>query len=170
MIVAAVALAAAGLFMLVELALSRTNERALRARGAVEPAHDVYRAMSWTYPLCFVAAGIEGAVRNPAFSIITIAGAACFAAAKALKYWAIASLGPRWSFRVLVPPGDALVTRGPYTWMRHPNYVAVLGELAGFALLVGAPIAGVVGVSGFSVLLRRRIAVEERALGLGAGD
>ena len=85
--------------------------------------------------------------------------------AKALKYWAIASLGPRWTFRVLVPHDAPLVTSGPYMRLRHPNYVAVIGELAGFAILVGAIATGILSVAGFGVLLWRRIVVEEQALG-----
>ena len=50
--------------------------------------------------------------------------------------------------------------------MRHPNYVAVVGELVGFALLGQAPIAGVVALVAFGALLRARVRVEERALGL----
>jgi len=58
------------------------------------------------------------------------------------------------------------VTSGPYRWMRHPNYVAVLGELVAISVALSAPIAGVIAFIGFAWLLRKRIAVEERALGL----
>jgi methyltransferase len=91
-------------------------------------------------------------------------GAVTLVAAKLLKFWAIASLGDRWTFRVLIVP-EPLVATGPYAFVRHPNYIAVIGELLGFALLVGAPVAGAVSLVGFGALLRRRIAVEERALG-----
>ena len=87
-----------------------------------------------------------------------------FALAKALKYWAIVSLGPRWTFRVLVPPHSALVTGGPYRVMRHPNYLAVMGELAGFALMAHAVLSGPASVLMFAWLITRRIRVEERAL------
>ncbi len=77
----------------------------------------------------------------PSGSVI-VAGGLVFAAAKAIKYWAIATLGSRWTFRVLVPPRSAPVSGGPYRFLRHPNYVAVMGELVGFALLAGAPLTG----------------------------
>jgi methyltransferase len=160
------ATAAALLVMLGELFLSRRNEHALRTRGAVEPRNDVHRTMAWVYPLSFVFAGAEGALSGRIPGATTLVGLALFAAAKALKYWAIRSLGPRWTFRVLVPPGAPLVTRGPYRWLRHPNYVAVLGELAGFAMLVGGPVTGCLSVAAFSFLLWRRIQVEEQALGV----
>jgi methyltransferase len=87
-----------------------------------------------------------------------------FTAAKALKYWAIASLGERWTFRVLVPPGAASITAGPYRWLSHPNYVAVAGEIAGCALAMHAIVTGPVAFVGFGLLMLRRIKVEEAAL------
>jgi len=92
-------------------------------------------------------------------------GLALFGLAKALKLWAISSLGPRWSFRVLVLPGAPLINSGPYRFLSHPNYVAVAGEIASVALIVWAPIAGVLATTGFGVLMVKRIRVEDRALG-----
>ena len=86
------------------------------------------------------------------------------ASAKILKWWAILSLGPFWTFRVIVVPGVPLIVKGPYRWLRHPNYVAVMGELAGIAVAAGAPVSGFVAVVVFGALLIKRIAVEERAL------
>jgi methyltransferase len=168
--VTCIALLAVLLMMLVELQLSRFNERTMRARGATEPAADVYATMAWVYPACFVAMAIEGALLGPAPGSGTLVGVALFGAAKALKFWAIATLGVRWTFRVLVVPGTPLVSRGPYAWLRHPNYVAVVGELVSFAVLVGAPLTGLVSVVAFGTLLRRRIRVEERALGISGPE
>jgi methyltransferase len=165
-IIAGASLLAVVLMMLAEWQMSRFNERIMRRRGAVEPDDDVYRTMIWAYPCAFVAMAVEGAVFAPPPGLLTLAGAAMFGLAKALKFWAISSLGTRWTFRVLVLPGAPLVNRGPFAWLRHPNYVAVLGELVGAALLMGARISGVAAVAGFAFLLRRRIAIEERALGI----
>jgi methyltransferase len=82
------------------------------------------------------------------------------------RSWAIASLGTRWTYRVLVVPNAPLVARGPYRFLRHPNYVGVVGELVGMAMLVQAPVTGVLSVMGFGYLLRLRIRAEEQALGL----
>ncbi len=157
--------AAALLIMAGEAVLSRVNEAALRRQGAVEPSGDVYRTMRWAYPAVFLAMAVEGAWRGPAPPTVLLTGLALFGLAKALKLWAIASLGERWSFRVLVLPGRALVTGGPYRWMRHPNYLAVLGEILGVALTVWAPVTGALALAGFGALLWRRIAIEDRALG-----
>ena len=150
--------------MLLETARSAANERRLRAAGAVEPADDVIRIMQLAYPACFVAMIAEAWWRGSSWSHAATAGAIVFACAKALKYWAIATLGERWTFRVLVPPGSSRIVRGPYTVIRHPNYVAVTGELVGFALLAGAAITGALATVGFGALMLLRIKVEERAL------
>jgi methyltransferase len=163
--VALLTLVAVLVVMAGEAALSAHNESVLRARGAVEPPDDVYRMMQWAYPACFGAMAIEGAATGPAPADVLAAGLALFGLAKALKISAIAALGVRWTFRVLVPPGAPLVATGPYRHLRHPNYIAVLGELAGIALIVWAPIAGVVSLVGFGALIRKRIRIEEEALG-----
>jgi methyltransferase len=163
--VAAVTLAAILLIMGGETLLSKVNEAGLRRRGAIEPEGDVYPLMRIAYPACFVAMAVEGAVSGPAPHAALLSGLVVFGVAKALKLWAISSLGPRWSFRVLVLPEAPLVSAGPYRWIRHPNYLAVLGELAGAALIVRAPITGVAGLVAFGALMRRRIRIEDRALG-----
>jgi methyltransferase len=150
--------------MLLEARRSRHNERALRAAGAVEPRDDVYVWMQVAYPACFLAMIAEGWLRPQGPVGMAAGGAAVFAAGKWIKYWAIGTLGPRWTFRVLVPPGSARTAAGPYRWMRHPNYVGVAGELAGFALLARAPVSGVLSLALFGALLLARIRVEERAL------
>jgi methyltransferase len=150
--------------MLVEARRASANERAQRARGGVEPDGDVYAVMRVAYPGAFVAMFVEGALRAPPPAALVLAGAVLFLVAKGLKWWAIVSLGPFWTFRVIVVPRARLVAAGPYRWLRHPNYVGVMGELAGAALITGAPLSGVVGIATFGWLLIRRISVEDRAL------
>jgi methyltransferase len=154
--------------MLLEARMASRNDRRLREAGAVEPAGDVYPLMAVAYPACFLAMLGEAWIRGAATGGSFAAGLAVFAAAKALKYWAIATLGRRWSFRVMVLAGAPLVTSGPYRFARHPNYIGVAGELAGMALRAQAPVAGTVALAGFGVLLLARIRVEERALRGGA--
>ena len=165
MAIAGVTIVAALLIMAGEAALSAFNERQLRARGAIEPAGDVINTMRWAYPLSFIAIGIEGAMTGPAPREVMMYGLALFGLAKALKLWAISSLGSRWSYRVLVLPGAPLITTGPYRFLAHPNYVAVAGEIASVALIVWAPITGVLALTGFGALMVKRIRIEDRALG-----
>lgn len=153
------------LIMAGEFGLSAFNERLLRARGAIEPPGDVIHLMQWIYPGCFVAMGIEGALGGPSPRDIMMYGLALFGLAKALKIWAISSLGWRWTFRVLIPPGEPLVTAGPYRFLAHPNYLAVVGEILSVAAIVWAPIAGVLSAIVFGWLMIARIRIEDRALG-----
>jgi methyltransferase len=152
--------------MIVELRRSTANYQALAAAGAREPADDVIAAMQIAYPASFLAMLMEAWVRGVPATWVVAAGAIVFALAKAIKYWAISALGPRWTFRVIVPPSSTLVAAGPYRYLRHPNYVGVMGELIGYALLAGAPVAGLLASVAFAAILAARIRVEERALGL----
>ena len=152
------------LLMLVELQIAVFNDRALRARGAVEPPDDVYPIMRFAYPAVFLLIGLEALRHAWLYRDVVLLGLLLFGWAKALKFWVIRTLGSRWSFRVMVVRGLPLATHGPYRWVRHPNYIAVLAEIVAIAVALSAPIAGVVGVLGFGWLLRKRILVEERAL------
>jgi methyltransferase len=150
--------------MAFEARLAARHDRALRASGAFEPENDVYPLMQIAYPAAFLTMALEAAVRGAGIDGVFAGGVIVFALAKAIKYWAIATLGPRWTFRVLVPPASSLTRRGPYRFMRHPNYLGVIGELAGMALIARATIAGTLSILVFAVLIAMRIRVEERAL------
>ena len=147
--------------MIVEARLAAVNERVQLARGGVEPPGDVYAIMGIAYPGVFLAMIVFSSIMP---FVVVIAGFVIFVLAKILKAWAIISLGEAWTFRVIVRPGVPLVASGPYRWLRHPNYVAVVGELVGVALMSGARIAGPLGTILFGLLMLRRMSVEERAL------
>ena len=122
--------------------------------------------MQVVYPASFALMTGEAWLRQRTFAGPFVIGVAVFVAAKLLKYWAIATLGRRWTFRVLVPPGAPLVSSGPYRYMRHPNYAAVIGELVGMMLMAQAPVTGMVCLIAFAALIKVRIGIEERALGV----
>jgi methyltransferase len=151
-------------FMAVEARRAARNERAQRALGGIEPPGDVYAWMQVAYPGAFAAMFAEAAMRHVPTPSLAIAGGIVFTLAKVVKWWAILTLGRFWTFRVIVVPDATLVSRGPYRFLRHPNYVGVIGELVGVGLLTGAVVAGPVATILFAMLIRRRIAVEERAL------
>src|SRR4051812_31980415 len=90
--------------MLFEARLSARHERALRAAGAFEPQDDVYRWMRIVYPATFLTMAVEAARRSVDVNQVFALGLLVFCLGKAVKYWAIATLGARWTFRVLVPP------------------------------------------------------------------
>jgi methyltransferase len=151
-------------FMLIEARRAARHEQVQRARGAIEPPNDVFPLMQVLYPGVFLAMIADGAMHAapPAWAVVT--GVLLFAAGKALKWWAIVTLGECWTFRVLVAPSMRRIRSGPYRLMRHPNYVGVLGELAGGFLIAGAPIAGPIGTVIFAALMAARVRVENRAL------
>ena len=160
--------------MLAETHVSVKHERGLRARGAIEPRGDVYFAMLMLYPLAFALMYFEGVSRaeilaevKPASSAGPawwMAGILLMLASKGLKYWAIANLRDRWTFKVLVLPGVPLVRTGPYRYVDHPNYIAVVGELVGMALMMSAWITGPVMIVVFGLAMLKRLKVETRAL------
>ncbi|MGH3090206.1 MAG: isoprenylcysteine carboxyl methyltransferase family protein [Rubrobacteraceae bacterium] len=158
----AVALVAAQ--RLFELRLSRRNERRLRSRGAVERGRGHYPFMVALHSLWFVSILVEGLLRGPEFPAAWPLFLALFLIVQPLRYWAIFSLGERWNTKILVMPGERLVKRGPYRYLRHPNYVVVVVEIFSFPLVFGAWITALVFSILNAALLFIRIREEDRAL------
>lgn len=158
-------LAILALERVVELAISRRNAARALAAGGREFGRRHYRIMAAFHTAFLVACAAEVVLLKRPFP-----GALGFAAfcgallAQALRYWAIATLGDRWNVRVIVWPDSAPVTDGPYRWIRHPNYVAVIAELALVPLIHGAYWTALAFSAGNAALLWVRVRVEERAL------
>jgi methyltransferase len=149
-----------------ELALSRRNAARAFARGAVEVGQRHFRVMSIFHTAFLIACAAEVLAFSRPFPVAL--GLVCLGgviAAQALRYWAIAALGDRWNVRVIVVPGDAPVTRGPYRFLRHPNYLAVVLEMAFLPLIHGAYSTAILFSIGNAALLWVRIRAEELALG-----
>jgi methyltransferase len=148
-----------------ELALSARHARRLRARGAVELGRGHYPAMV-AFHGAFLAACAAEALRFPAapppIALAALGGALL---AQALRWWAVAVLGERWTTRILVLPGEPPVTGGPYRFARHPNYLAVALEVACVPLAFGSWRTALLFSGGNALLLAIRIRAEERALG-----
>ena len=152
---------------LLELGLSRRNERLLRARGAVERGQGHYPLIVAMHCLWLLSTLVEGALRGPTLWPIPLA---IFLLVQPLRYWSIFSLGEHWNTRILVVPGAQLVRRGPYRYLRHPNYVVVVVEILTFPLIFGAWITALVFSVLNAALLSTRIRVENRALADLAGQ
>jgi methyltransferase len=155
---------------LAELALSRRHERRLRSRGAVEVGSGHY---PWMVALhaAFLASCLAEVwwLDRPFVPALAAIALAVLVAATALRVWSLRTLGGRWTTRVLVLPGAALVAGGPYRFLRHPNYLAVVLEMAALPLVHAAWATALAFSAANALLLRRRIRVEERAL-YGAGE
>jgi methyltransferase len=89
---------------------------------------------------------------------------ALFAALQLLRLWVLVSLGRFWTTRLLTLPGAPLVQKGPYRWLRHPNYLVVAAEIALLPLAFGAVEIAILFSVANLLLLGRRIRVEERLL------
>jgi methyltransferase len=142
-----------------ELVLARRNTRALLARGA----HEVGASH---YPLIVVlhAAWLAGLWLLAWDGPVRLIWLAVFIGLQALRVWVIASLGPRWTTRIIILAGAPLVARGPYRFISHPNYVVVAGEMAVLPLAFGLPVYGLIFFLLNAAVLSLRLSVEAKAL------
>jgi methyltransferase len=151
---------------LLELWLSDRNGRRALAHGGVEVGRVQYRIMIAFHTLFLVACVTEALLRNPSISpVLTIAALAGEAVAQVLRFWSIAALGEAWNTRIIVNDLMPVQTSGPYRYVRHPNYFAVVLEIACIPLIRGLVITAVVFSIGNAIILAFRIPLEERALG-----
>ena len=164
MIAQAVTLAVIFGVMLAEFRVSLRNDAWLDAHGATAPTESQYPFMAAAYPASFLLMAAEAWWRGDGPGAFFLSGVVLFIGAKALKFWAIGSLGQRWTFRVRVLKGAPLVMSGPYEYVAHPNYIAVTGELVATAMMMGALVTGPVMTAVFGVLMWRRVRFEERAM------
>jgi methyltransferase len=154
-----------GLERLAELVVSKRNAAWSLERGGVESGFSHYPVMVVLHTGLLVGALVEAWVRRPdvppvlAWSMLVVV-----LLTQALRWWCITTLGPRWNTRVIVVPGLAPVTGGPYRLMPHPNYVAVVVEGIALPLVHGAWITAVVFTVLNAALLTVRIRVENAAL------
>jgi methyltransferase len=153
---------------LAELVLSTRNARRTLAAGGIETGRGHYRIMVVFHAAFLVACAVEPLLWPRAWPpAASLAALALALLAMALRWWAVITLGDRWSTRIVVLPGAPPVVGGPYRHLRHPNYLAVVVELAAVPLLGGAVFTAALATLGNALLLAVRIPAEERALGSG---
>lgn len=149
---------------LAELTVSRRNEVRLRSRGAVEAGAGHYPVMVALHTGFLAACAAEvWLLDRPFVPALAAAALAVLLAASALRAWTLATLGGRWTTRVLVLPGEEPVTGGPYRHLRHPNYLAVVLEVAALPLVHTAWLTALVFSAADALLLWVRIRTEEGA-------
>ena len=159
MSVAAIVLSLVTLQRLGELVLARANTAKLLARGAREIAAGHYPmlvAMHTAWLISLWVWGLDQAVDLFALSI--------FIVLQGLRVWVIATLGSRWTTRIVVLPDQPLVASGPYRYLSHPNYVVVAAEIAVLPLALHLPLIAMVFTSLNAVVMVIRIRAEGRAL------
>lgn len=156
-------IAAVAVERVAELVVSQRNLKWSRARGGVEFGAGHYPVMVLLHTALLAGCLLEAAHREfiPALGWPMLA---VVIAAQLLRWWCIGTLGQQWNTRVVVVPGAGRVTAGPYRFIPHPNYVAVVIEGIALPLVHSAWITAVVFTVLNAGLLRARISVENTAL------
>ncbi|HSS52448.1 MAG TPA: isoprenylcysteine carboxylmethyltransferase family protein [Thermoanaerobaculia bacterium] len=163
-----VALVALG--RLVELRIASRNRRRLLARGGVEVAPGHYPWMVGLHTALIVSCPLEVWLLGRPF-VPLLAGTMLFLliVAAALRWWVISTLDGRWTTRIVVLPGVPPVTGGPYRFLRHPNYLAVILEIFSLPMIHTAWLTALVFSLADALLLRVRIRAEEAGLSRVSG-
>lgn len=143
-----------------ELVLANRNTQKLKAQGAVEIGADHYRLivllhMAWLMAVLWLL---------PAPLVIYWGWIVVFVLLQAARVWVIASLGPYWTTRIISVPGVPLVKRGPYRFVRHPNYLVVAGEILVLPLAFGEIWVAILFSLANAAVLYWRIRQEETGL------
>ena len=156
---------ATGIERLVELRLSRKNAAWSRAHGGVEAGAEHYPVMVVLHSAFLAGCLAEAWLLRRPFSPAPGASMLALAAlSQGLRWWCIRTLGPRWNTRVIVVPGLPRVVQGPYRFLSHPNYLAVVVEGFALPLVHGAWLTALSFTLLNAALLRLRIRTEDRAL------
>jgi len=148
---------------LVELVIARRNTARLLAQGGREHAPGHYPVIVALHAAWLVAiVALVPPDTEPDFWWLAL-----LILMQAARFWVLASLGPRWTTRIIVMPDAPLVARGPYRWMRHPNYAVVAVELIALPMVFGAVWIAIIFTVLNAAVLTWRIREEDRALGRG---
>ncbi|QUW23181.1 isoprenylcysteine carboxyl methyltransferase [Sporosarcina sp. Marseille-Q4063] len=149
---------------IVELVIAKRNEKWMRSQGAFEAGAEHYPIMVAMHIAFFISLLIEVLVLDRPLSPLWIPLLSIFLIAQVARVWCLASLGKFWNTKIIILPGADVVKKGPYQFIRHPNYVIVATELLVLPLIFNAYFTAIV----FSILniwmLSVRIPTEEKAL------
>jgi methyltransferase len=159
MILSLVILGLVTLQRLGELLVARRNTARLIADGGVERGADHYPLMVSLHAAWLIGLWVL-AWDRPA----NLAWLAAYLVLELLRIWVLASIGRRWTTRIIVVPGEALVRKGPYRFVPHPNYLVVAGEIAVLPLVFGLGVYALVFSALNAAMLWLRIRAEDAAL------
>lgn len=160
-----VLLAAVGIGRLVEMRISRRNQRWLAAQGASKIPDPWFRWMVLFHIGLLISAGVEVlALRRPLIPSLFLVMTLLFVCAYLTRWWVIRTLSGYWNIEVMDSARLGVVTAGPYRWVRHPNYAAVFVEMMALPLMHTAWLTALAGSAVHLWILGHRIAVEESVL------
>ena len=144
-----------------ELILSRYNTARLLARGAIEIAPGHYPLIVATHAAWLIALWVWGRDQD-----VNLVALSAFILLQVFRFWVLATLGPRWTTRIVVLPDAPMVTSGPYKYLSHPNYAIVAAEIALLPLAFHLYLLAFVFTVLNALLLGIRIRAEARALAM----
>jgi methyltransferase len=149
---------------LTELIIARRNERWMKAKGAVEFGSGHYPIMVLLHSAFIVTLSFEVLYFHRELSSLWVVLLIGFLFTQAIRVWALRSLGPYWNTKIIVLPGAEVVKKGPYQFIKHPNYVIVTLEIILIPLLFSAYTTAALFTVLNIMILSVRIRAEERAL------
>jgi len=142
-----------------ELVLARRNTKRLLDRGAAEVGAGHYPWLIAIHASWLLSLWIWGWHQS-----VSLPWLGFYLLLQILRCWVLATLGPRWTTRIIVLPKEPLVQSGPYRFLSHPNYVVVAGEIAVLPLALGLPVIAVIFTVLNGFILTIRIRAENSAL------
>src|ERR1019366_998076 len=147
------------------LIFPRRNQRQLEEQGIRKIAESHFRWMVITHAGVLAGAAAEVILlHRPLIPALAITMLVLFALANALRWWVIRTLAGHWNVEVMASSRVGVVTTGPYRWVRHPNYVAVVVELFSLPMIHTAWVTALIGTVADLEILRRRLRVEDGVL------
>jgi len=149
---------------LLELLIARRNEKYARAKGAREYDEKGYKVIVLMHIAFFISLISEYIYLGKTLSHYWAPLLIIFLLAQVLRYWAISSLGYYWNTKILITPKTSPINQGPYKYIRHPNYLAVVAEIAVIPLIFSCYLTAIIFTLLNFIALRRRIRIEEQAL------
>ncbi|HEX6593500.1 MAG TPA: isoprenylcysteine carboxylmethyltransferase family protein [Bacillota bacterium] len=148
---------------LIELMIAKRNERWMKERGGIEKGREHYKWFIVLHSLFFISLLWETSLSSQRVSFNSFLFS-IFLIAQIGRIWCIQTLGKFWNTKIIVLPRVALIRKGPYKFVKHPNYIIVALELIVIPLLFGAYMTAIIFPIIHLLLLRIRIPEEERAL------
>ena len=147
-----------------ELFISRKNEKWMMNRGGIEHGKAHYPYIVLLHILFLVSFFIEVQVFQRELTEIWFVIFPILFLTQIMRYWAVLSLGNYWNTKIMIVPGDVVISRGPYKFVKHPNYIVVAVELLFIPLLFNAYFTAILFTLMNVVMMTIRIPAEESAL------
>lgn len=149
---------------LIELIIAKRNEQWMLAKGGVEIEPQQHKWFILVHGLFFISIIIELSLNNLSIPALFTLWFSLFIATQFVRIWSITSLGKYWNTKIIILPGSTLVKRGPYKYVKHPNYLIVGTELFFIPMMFGAYWTAILFPFFHLILMSMRIPAEEKAL------